>query len=88
MIGSVDPDELLDNGQAAAMLGLKPNTLEIWRCKGKGPPFVKLSTGKRGHVRYVRSELMHWLRQQTFASTSAYTAAARARTRQHVCGSI
>ncbi len=29
-------DDLLTNEEAAALLGIKPNTLEIWRGKGKG----------------------------------------------------
>lgn len=73
----VDLTELLDNEQTAALLGIRPNTLEIWRLKGKGPRFVKLGTAKQSPVRYQHSEVMRWLREQSFASTSAYSAAGR-----------
>jgi hypothetical protein len=82
----VDLTELLDNEQTAAMLGIKPNTLEIWRLKGKGPPFVKLGPAKQSPVRYERSEVVRWLREQSFASTSAYSQAALSNLRRHACG--
>ncbi len=34
----------LNTQEAAAYLGLKPNTLEVWRCKHKGPRYSKLGT--------------------------------------------
>ena len=70
--------ELLDNEQTAALLGIKPNTLEIWRSKGKGPAFLKLGESPQAPVRYLRSELAQWLTHQSFASTSAFTALGRA----------
>jgi hypothetical protein len=71
-----DPDELLDNEQTAALLGIKPNTLEVWRCKGRGPNFCKLGETPQAPVRYHRSVVMEWLAGRSFASTTAYTAAA------------
>lgn len=32
------------NKEAAEYLGVKENTLEIWRCKHKGPRYSKLGT--------------------------------------------
>jgi DNA-binding CsgD family transcriptional regulator len=37
---------LLTNQQTAELLGIKPNTLEIWRLKGRGPLFRKLGSTK------------------------------------------
>jgi len=34
--------KLVNTKQAAEILGLKPNTLEIWRCHNKGPKYKKL----------------------------------------------
>lgn len=34
--------KLVNTKQAAEILGLRPNTLEIWRCHKKGPKYVKL----------------------------------------------
>jgi predicted DNA-binding transcriptional regulator AlpA len=81
-------DELLDNEQTAALLGLKPNTLEIWRHKGKGPEFLKLGDTPQAPVRYVRSKVMDWLARRSFESTSAFTAAAKLPTRQPICSSF
>lgn len=73
--------ELLDNEQTAELLGIRPNTLEIWRHKGKGPRFVKLCHAKQAPIRYQRAEVAGWLEQQSFASTSAYSPAAAASTK-------
>jgi hypothetical protein len=83
-----DTDELLDNEATAALLSLKPNTLEVWRCKSKGPPFLKLGDTPQAPVRYRRSDVMEWLSRRSFASTSAFTAAARLPARQPICGSF
>lgn len=32
----------LNTQEAAIYLGLQPNTLEVWRCKHKGPRYAKL----------------------------------------------
>ena len=76
MTETVNLNDLLDNEQTAALLGIKPNTLEIWRHKGKGPRFVKLGRAAQAPVRYQRSAVAEWLEQQSFASTSAYSPAA------------
>ena len=80
MADAIDLSELLDNEQTAALLGIKPNTLAIWRLKGKGPCFVKLGTANQSPVRYQRTEVIRWLREQSFASTSAYSRARRSTT--------
>jgi predicted DNA-binding transcriptional regulator AlpA len=52
-------DELLDPRQAATRLGLSSaRTLETWRCRGYGPPFVRLSPRL---VRYRASDIDRWL---------------------------
>ena len=72
-MSSVDLDDLLNNQQTATLLGIKKNTLEIWRNKGKGPPFIKLGEHPSSPIRYQRSRVMAWLAQRTFASTSDAT---------------
>lgn len=81
-------DDLLDNEQTAALLGIKPNTLEVWRCKGKGPAFVKMGDTPQAPVRYLRSALIDWLARQSFASTSAYSAAAHSPAKHHNLRSV
>ena len=77
MTTTVDLDDLLSNEQTAAILGVRPNTLEFWRCKGKGPVFIKLGTRPSSPVRYQRSRVIAWLEANTFASTSAYSGMVR-----------
>jgi len=43
----------LNTREAAAYLGVRPNTLEVWRCKHKGPRYSKLGT----RVIYDRDDL-------------------------------
>ena len=72
MITTTTP-KLLTNAQAAEVIGIRPNTLEIWRCKGKGPKFIKLEPNEpRSPIRYWDSEILGWLAARTCTSTSAY----------------
>lgn len=73
MADPIDLNDLLDNEQTATLLGIKPNTLEIWRTKGKGPAFIKLGQAKQAPIRYRRSVVTRWLDEQSFASTSGYS---------------
>ena len=77
MTTTVDLDDLLSNEQTAAILGVKPNTLEVWRCKGKGPSFIKLGAHPSSPIRYQRSRVTAWIEANLHASTSSYSAAAR-----------
>lgn len=72
-VSNLNPD-LLTNEEAAALLGIKPNTLEIWRTKGKGPTFIKMGEHKQAPIRYLRPKIYEWLERQSFSSTSAYSA--------------
>ena len=88
MSATVELDDLLTNEQAATLLGIKPTTLEIWRIKGKSPPFLKLGVTKQAPIRYQRTEVMKWLAERSFSSTSAFTAAKRLPIRQPICSSF
>ncbi|KAF0103469.1 MAG: hypothetical protein FD144_2060 [Rhodospirillaceae bacterium] len=66
--------DVLTSDQVASMLGIKRNTLEIWRCKGRGPCFVKLGTAKQAGVVYARSDVEAWVAARKYPSTSAYSA--------------
>ena len=57
---------LLDEKKTAQMLGLSPRTLQMWRLKGEGPPFVRLGAA----IRYDLEEVNRWLDDQTRKSTS------------------
>ena len=75
MTATVNLDDLLTTKEAASVLSVKPNPLEIWRHKGKGPPFVRVGDGPCAPIRYVRSALTEWLASRSFAHTSAYSTA-------------
>lgn len=76
-------DEYLTNAETAKLLGYKPNTLEIKRCQGKGPPFIKLGDTPQAPVRYRRADVMAWLEERKFQSTSAYSPHGQASTKHH-----
>lgn len=57
----------LTTEQAAQVLGLKPTTLEVWRCRGDGPAYLKLGRA----VRYRREDLEAFLRASECPHTGA-----------------
>lgn len=85
MSQSVDLDDLLTSAETAALLGIKNNTLEIWRHKknGKGPEFIKFGDAPQAPVRYRRSEVIAWLTSRKFANTSAYSPHGQASSKHH-----
>ena len=52
--------------QEAERLNVSVRTLQAWRCKGGGPPFLKLGSA----IRYDPSETDAWLANQCRSSTS------------------
>lgn len=77
MSNTIDLDDLLSSKETATLLGIKPNTLEIWRHQGKGPAYLKLGDNPQSTVRYLRSAVMAWAAQRAYQSTSAHSAAVR-----------
>jgi len=61
------PEQFLTEVEVSVLLNVSARTLQGWRLRGGGPPFIKLS---RGMVRYRRSDLDDYLRRRCFASTS------------------
>jgi predicted DNA-binding transcriptional regulator AlpA len=59
-------DPLLNQGQAAHLLGLSVRTLERHRVTGTGPHFIKLGR----LVRYRKSDLARWIEERVLLSTS------------------
>ncbi|HVR73907.1 MAG TPA: helix-turn-helix domain-containing protein [Planctomycetota bacterium] len=56
--------------EAAEYLGVSTRTLEDWRIRGGGPPFIRISCKC---VRYRLIDLDEWSRQRLATSTSAET---------------
>lgn len=58
---------LLTTDELASRLGLKTQTLAVWRLKGQGPRFVKI--GLRA-VRYSENDVNDWLGKRGRQNTS------------------
>lgn len=58
--------------EAAARLGVKPNTLAKWRMQGRGPRFVKIGR----LVRYDDADIDAFLEQSKRSSTLSGSTAA------------
>jgi len=55
------PDDLLVEAQAAEILLMSVRTLQSWRCKEHGPPFLKIGR----NIRYRYGDILEWLRMKT-----------------------
>ena len=71
LAASTGDDQALTTVQAAKVAGCSPQYLEIGRCKGYGPPFIRFSPKM---IRYLKSDLIAWLRSRArHQSTAEYT---------------
>jgi len=61
--------ELINTAKAADVLGVRPQTLRLWRSRGTGPTYVRLH-GTRGRVLYDVADLRAWLDTRRFTSTA------------------
>ncbi len=69
---AVSAEPLLNDVEAAAILGVKPQTLRIWRSTGRYPvPFIRVGR----LVKYRRADLEKWLGSRTVTSTGEARAA-------------
>lgn len=59
-----DPDTLLREQDAAELLNLSVRTLQSWRIRMVGPPFIQVGRA----VRYRRRDLIAWIDANTIGS--------------------
>jgi predicted DNA-binding transcriptional regulator AlpA len=64
MTAPIEP--LLTRTEAAAILGVKPDTLNHWTWKGTGPESVKVG----GRVKYSRADLASWIAERKRISSN------------------
>lgn len=64
--------------EASQRLGISEYTLRLWRCRGKGPKFLKFGTAKQSAVAYYEEDIDAWLAERRFGSTTEHSEAARA----------
>jgi predicted DNA-binding transcriptional regulator AlpA len=57
----INPEILLTEVGAAKQLKLSVRTLQAWRSRKEGPPFVRVGRA----IRYRECELLAWLRANT-----------------------
>lgn len=68
-------EKLIDENQLAELTGLAVRTLQAWRYRGDGPPYMKLGSA----VRYRLSDVEEWLEKNTFHSTTEASVAKQSR---------
>lgn len=61
-----DPDSAINENHAAEFLGVSVRTLQAWRVRGGGPPYLKIGRA----VRYTRRALVQFQIAHTVASTT------------------
>ena len=67
--GAADPDrEILQVRDVARLLGVSKRTVERYVAESR-IPFFRLQRGKRGSVRFMRTQLLRWLNQLTIKSS-------------------
>ena len=71
------PPALLSTADAADYLGLRPQTLRVWRVEGGGPPYIRFGAKGRGTVAYKILDLEAWVNQRRWPHTSAETVGKR-----------
>ena len=62
--------------ETAGVLRIEPQTLALWRMKGKGPPYRRLGTGRFARVLYRRVDVLAWIEGHAATNTSEETPAA------------
>ena len=59
---------LLSRRAAAAVLGIAPATLAVWRKRGRGPQPLRLTPGSRGRCVYRREDVEAFARDPELAA--------------------
>jgi len=60
--------QLLSRRAAAAMLGIAPATLAVWRKRGRGPRPLRLTPGPRGRTVYRLEDIQAYCRDPELAA--------------------
>ena len=53
--------ELLTLPEAATLLSVGSRTFHRWAAQGRAPRGLKITPGRRGAMRWRRSDIMHWI---------------------------
>jgi predicted DNA-binding transcriptional regulator AlpA len=72
-----EADQLLTSIRTAERIGVKPQTLRLWRHQGKGPQYIRLGDTSKARVGYFESDILDWLNERRFSSTTEETESQR-----------
>lgn len=64
---SWSPNKLLSVKELAEALNISVVTLNKWRCKGGGPPFIRVFSS----IRYRWGDVLTWMEERKRTSTAA-----------------
>lgn len=64
------PSRLFSTQEAATYLGLKPQTLRVWRMTGGGPKYIRFGHSIKGRAAYTEKALADYLHEHAFTSTT------------------
>ncbi|MEN8893079.1 MAG: helix-turn-helix domain-containing protein [Planktotalea arctica] len=64
---TADPNNLMDEREAASMLCYSVRALQNWRHRGGGPKFIRVSARS---IRYRRRDLLEWIDSRTVSNTA------------------
>ncbi len=67
-----DKKQYLNTEEAAEILRISARTMERYRVQGTGPRYLKVGPGKRARVLYRLEDLIAFLEDQGYRSTSEY----------------
>ena len=76
-----EPIILISSKRAAELIGVKPQTLRLWRYAGKGPRYIRLGENRYCQTAYRLADIEAWIEAHSFRSTAHETVTAEERGR-------
>ena len=77
----------IDTNKLAELFGVKIQTVRLWRCKGTGPPYLRIGAPVHGRIVYDLAAVQAWLAGREYRSTSEESAEHAMKTRANA-GSV
>lgn len=62
MQSDVSREPYISAAEAAGLLHVRPQTLAVWRCTKKGPPYTKVGR----NALYRASDVLTWMENRTY----------------------
>ena len=68
VIAADESAALLSTAELAKFLRISEQFLATARCRGEGPPWVRIGRS----IRYQKTDVVRWLNERTYQNTSGY----------------